>query len=179
MSSLRPIRNPTDGSRCEHLVNCFRGVAVREVAAMKVGGFSTHRVVAVPTSATLSEVAVRMRDEGVGSVIVTSGGDSHPRVVGIITDRDIIRAQLARKADLSRLSAGEIMTHRPLVLGEHESVDGAIAHMCARGVRRAPVVTGEERPIGLVSVDDLLTQLTTTLIAVIGILGQQSRPREH
>ncbi len=146
---------------------------------MKVGGFYTRPVVAVSTSATLAEVAVRMRDEGVGSVIVTSGGESHPRVVGIITDRDIIRAQLERKADLSRLSAGEAMTQKPLVLHERESVDGAIAHMRTRGVRRAPVVTADERPIGLVSLDDLLTELTTTLIEVVGILGQQSRPQER
>ncbi len=146
---------------------------------MKIGGFSTRRVVAVPTSATLAEVAVRMRDEGVGSVIVTAGGEAHPRVVGILTDRDIVRAQLERKADLARLSAGETMTRKPLMLDEHESVDGAIAHMRARGVRRAPVVTDGDRPLGLISVDDLLTQLTTTLIDVVGILNRQSRSQER
>jgi CBS domain-containing protein len=143
---------------------------------MNIGALCTRRVIAVPTSATLSEVAVRMRDERVGSVVVTSGGEGHPRVVGIITDRDIVRAQLERTVDLSRLSAGEAMTHKPLVLHEDESVDGAIAHMRARAVRRAPVVSEDDRLVGLVSVDDLLAQLTTTLIDVVGILGQQRRP---
>ncbi len=140
---------------------------------MNVGALCGHRVVVVPTSATLAQVAIRMRDERVGSIMVTSGGESHPRLVGIITDRDIVRAQLERTADLSRLSAGEVMTRKPLVLDEHESVEGAIAHMCARGVRRAPVVSKDDRPIGLISVDDLLTQLTTTLIEVVSILGHQ------
>lgn len=146
---------------------------------MNVGALCSRRVVAVPTSATLSQVVVRMRDERVGSVMVTSGGESHPRVVGIITDRDIVRTQLERTADLSRLSAGEAMTQKPLVLDERESVDGAIAHMRARGVRRAPVVTGDDRPVGLVSIEDLLTLLTTTLIDVVGILGQQQRPEQR
>ncbi len=142
---------------------------------MNVGALCRHGMVAVPTSATLVEVATRMRDEHVGAVMVTSGTESHLRVVGIITDRDIVRAQLAHTADLSRLSAGDSMTERPLVLDERESIDGAIAHLRARGVRRAPVVTADGKPIGLVSIDDLLSQLTTTLIDVVGILGRQAR----
>jgi len=147
---------------------------------MSIRALCRHGMVAVPTSATLVDVATRMRDEHVGAVIVTSGPERDLRVVGIITDRDIVRAQLEHAADLSRLSAGDTMTSRPLMLDEHESIDGAIAHLQARGVRRAPVVTADERPLGLVSVDDLLSQLTTTLIDVVGILGRQSRgePRE-
>jgi CBS domain-containing protein len=146
---------------------------------MNVGALCSRRVVAVPTSATLSQVAVCMRDERVGSVMITSEGDAHPRVVGIITDRDIVRTQLERTADLSRLSAGECMTQKPLVLDEHESVEGAIAQMRARGVRRAPVVSRNGAPVGLISIDDLLTQLTTTMIDVVGILGQQQRPEQR
>jgi len=147
---------------------------------MNVGALCTRGMVSVPTSATLVEVATRMRDEHVGAVIVTSGTESHLRVVGIITDRDIVRAQLARTADLSRLSAGDTMTERPLVLDERESIEGAIAQLRARVVRRAPVVAADEKPIGLISIDDLLAQLTTTLIDVVGILGWQARgePRE-
>ncbi len=145
---------------------------------MNVGALCGRRIVAVPASATLSDVAVRMRDEQVGAVVVTSGSEANRRVVGIVTDRDIVRAQLERTVDLSRLSAGDAMTPHPLILDERESIDGAISHMRARGVRRAPVVTADDRPIGLVSVDDLLTQLTTTLIDVVGILGQQHRPAQ-
>jgi CBS domain-containing protein len=147
---------------------------------MKVGALCTRGVISVPTSATLVEVATRMRDGHVGAVIVTSGTEPHLRVVGIITDRDIVRAQLSHKADLSRLSAGGTMTERPLVLDEQESLEGAIAQLRARMVRRAPVVAADQRPIGLISIDDLLAQLTTSLIDVVGILGRQARgePRE-
>jgi CBS domain-containing protein len=142
---------------------------------MNVGALCTRGMVSVPMSATLLEVATRMRSGHVGAVIVTSGIEPHLRVAGIITDRDIVRAQLLHTADLSRLSAGDTMTERPLVLDEQESIDGAIAQLRARMVRRAPVVTADEKPIGLVSIDDLLAQLTTTLIDVVGILGWQAR----
>src|SRR5579875_60686 len=108
---------------------------------MLVGTLCSRRPVAVSTGASLADVACLMRDQHVGAVVVTESGPWGPRVVGMITDRDIVRAQLERTADLSRLSAGEVMTRKPLVIGEEESVDGAIAHLRARGIRRAPVVS--------------------------------------
>jgi len=142
---------------------------------MTVGQLCTRRVIVVSTSATLTEVAQLMSDEHVGAIVVTAARGSHPCVAGIITDRDIVRAQLERTADLSRLSAGETMTPNPLALDERESVEGAIAHLRARGVRRAPVVAADGRPIGLLSVDDLLVHLATTLIGAAAIVAQQPR----
>ncbi len=142
---------------------------------MNVGDLCTRRVIAVSTSAPLSEVAQLMSAEHVGAVVVTRGGAAGPHVTGIITDRDIVRSQLERTADLSRLSAGETMTANPLVLGEHESVEGAIAHLRARGVRRAPVMAADGTPLGLISVDDLLAHLATVLIGAAAIVAQQTR----
>lgn len=123
----------------------------------------------------MSDVARLMRDEHVGAVIVTENGRRRARVVGMITDRDIVRAQLERTADLSRLSAGEVMTRNPLVIGEEESVDGAIAHLRARGIRRAPVIAQDGALIGLISADDLLANLARKLIGLAEIVGSQRR----
>ena len=142
---------------------------------MNVAELCTRRAIVVPMSATLTEVAQLMGDEHVGAVVVTAAGGSSPHVAGIITDRDIVRAQLERTADLSRLSAGATMTRNPLVLDEHESIEGAIAHLRARGVRRAPVTAADGRPIGLVSVDDLLVHLATSLVGAATIVAQQPR----
>ncbi len=144
---------------------------------MNLGDLCARRVITVSTGAPLSEVALRMSAEHVGAVVVTASGASHARVVGIITDRDIVRAQLERTADLSRVSAGEAMTAHPLVLDERESIDGAIEHLRARGVRRAPVATANGTPIGLVSVDDLLAHLAARLAGVAALVTRQ--PREE
>jgi CBS domain-containing protein len=142
---------------------------------MNVGDLCTRQVIAVSMSAPLSEVAQLMSAQHVGAVVVTRGDGAHPRVTGIITDRDIVRAQLERTADLSRLSAGETMTADPLVIGEREPVEGAIAHLRARGVRRAPVTRADGTPVGLISVDDLLVHLATVLIGAAAIVAQQPR----
>lgn len=91
----------------------------------------------------------------------------------MITDRDIVRAQLEQTADLSRLSAGGIMTRNPLVVSEEESVGGAIAHLRARGVRRAPVVALDGALVGLISADDLLAHVAHKLIGLAEIVGRQ------
>ncbi len=138
---------------------------------MNVGDLCTRSVIAVSTSAPLSEVAQLMSARHVGAIVVTA--EAH--VVGVITDRDIVRSQFERTSDLSRLSAGETMTANPLVLDQGESIEGAIAHLRARGVRRAPVVAADGTALGLISVDDLLAHLATALVGAAAIVAQQPR----
>ena len=142
---------------------------------MLVGTLCSRRPVTVATGAPISDVARLMRDQHVGAVIVTDGDVQHLHAIGMITDRDIVRAQLERTADLSRLSAGEVMTRNPLVVTEEEPVDGAIAHLRARGVRRAPVVAPDGTLVGLISTDDLLAHVTRKLTSLAEIVGWQQR----
>lgn len=142
---------------------------------MLVGTLCSRGPITVSTGAPISDVARMMRDRHVGAVVVTESDGKRPRVVGIITDRDIVRAQLERTADLSRLSAGQVMTRHPLVIREEESVDGAIAHLHARGVRRAPVVAQDGILVGLISADDLLAHVAHKLIGLAEIVGWQRR----
>lgn len=140
---------------------------------MLVGSLCSLRPVCVSTGAPISDVARLMRDRHIGAVIVTEGDPERPRAIGMITDRDIIRAQYERTADLSRLSAGQVMTRNPLVIGEQDSADGAIAHLRARGVRRAPVVAPDGAVVGLISADDLLSHIARKLIGLAEIVGWQ------
>lgn len=140
---------------------------------MLIGNLCSRRPVTVSTGAPISDVARMMRDRRVGAVIVTEGDPQHLRAVGMITDRDIVRAQLVQVADLSRLSAGGIMTRNPLVISEGDSVDGAIAHLRARGVRRAPVVAPDGTLVGLISADDLLANVAHKLVGLAEMVGRQ------
>jgi len=141
---------------------------------MNVGDICSHRRLSVSTSATLSEVAQLMRHERIGAVVITHGSGADKRVAGIVTDRDIIKAQLESGADLGRIAAGDVMTRNPLVFAAADSIEAALQHLRARGVRRAPVVDAEGSLIGLVSSDDLLAHLAQNLIGLAGIVAQQS-----
>ena len=67
---------------------------------MLVGTLCSRRPITVSTGAPISDVARMMRDRHVGAIIVTESDRDRPRVVGMITDRDIVRAQLERTDDL-------------------------------------------------------------------------------
>lgn len=142
---------------------------------MLVGNLCSRHPVTVSGGAPISDVARMMRDRHVGAVIVTEGAPQRLRAIGMITDRDIVRAQLERMADFSRLCAADVMTRNPLVILAEESVAGAIAHLRARGVRRAPVVTPDGALVGLLSTDDLLTNVAGKLIGLAEIVAWQRR----
>ncbi len=142
---------------------------------MNVGSLCSRPPVAAPTGAPLSDVARLMRERHVGAVVITEGDPQRPHVAGIITDRDIVCARVTRTEDLSSINAGEIMTPHPLVIAEQDSVGAAVAHLRARGVRRAPVVASDGALVGLVSADDLLAHLARQIAAMAGIVARQIR----
>jgi CBS domain-containing protein len=114
-----------------------------------------------------------MRDRHVGAIVIMGTRADRSVAVGIITDRDIVRAQLERAVDLSGLAAFEIMSGDPLVLREDTEFADAIDRMLMRGVRRAPVVDTRGALVGLISTDDLVAQLARELGSLARLLAMQ------
>lgn len=123
----------------------------------------------------LAEAARTMISHHVGSIVAVDGEGEHRRPVGILTDRDIVRGQLRLSADLFCLTVGEVMTRDPLMIGADIGVTEAIAAMHARGVRRAPVVDGAGRLLGIVTLDDLLPAVARELGELAALIGTQAR----
>jgi CBS domain-containing protein len=144
---------------------------------MNIGEICSRNLVSAPAVARLAEVAQLMRKEHVGIVVITKAPLDQPVAVGVITDRDLVRAQLER-TDFAQLHAEDVMTREPLVLCEDLALPEAIARMRARAVRRAPVVNTHGLPIGVVSTDDLIAELARELRSLASLLEQQPR-REH
>ena len=106
---------------------------------MKVGDLCGRKPVTVSVAAPVSDAARLMCEEDVGAVVVTAAPSEQPIPVGMLTDRDIVCAQLDRGADLGQLRVGDIMSGDPLMLNEDLSVGEAIHCLRNRRVRRAPV----------------------------------------
>jgi CBS domain-containing protein len=97
----------------------------------------------------LSEVAKRMVAKDVGAVLVTDG----KRLVGILTERDVLRA-VARGIDESSTVA-DWMTPDPETLGPDESTQHAAVLMIHGGFRHLPVMQDDE-VVGMLSIRDLM-----------------------
>jgi citrate synthase len=106
--------------------------------------------VTCPADAFLTEATSLMDRDQIGSVVVTDGG----AVVGILTERDLLRAN-ATEVDLHTELVRSWMTADPDVLGRHDRVDAAWSGLAHHHYRHLPVVDGDDL-VGVVSLRDLL-----------------------
>lgn len=110
----------------------------------------TSDPIAMDAGETLLAAACKMRDEGVGDVLVTQGGELR----GIVTDRDIVVRAAAERRDLSNTKLEQLCQGDVFTIEADSSVDEAARIMEEKAVRRVPVVEGGH-PIGIVSLGDL------------------------
>jgi CBS domain-containing protein len=117
---------------------------------MKVKDIMTARVVALPSDSTVSAVARLMRDECVGSVLVTDNG----KVVGMVTDRQITHTVIAEGADPKTTIIGTVMSTDFVPLEPDMDILQAVRLQRELEMRRLPVVQ-DGVPVGIVSVSDI------------------------
>ena len=106
-------------------------------------------VVTVAPEDTLGEAAAKMTERGIGAVVVSDFG----RVIGILSERDIMRA-VADRVHSSEARVREWMTADPVTATTETSVEEAGRTMLENGFRHLPVVDGE-RAIGMLSIRDV------------------------
>lgn len=121
---------------------------------MKIREVMTQAPVSVASVEPVSEVAKAMREHGIGSVLVVTGG----KLTGLITDRDITVRVLAEGQDPQVTRAGDICTGDLVTLSPDDDTDQAVRLIRERAVRRIPVVENGA-PVGMVSIGDLAVML--------------------
>jgi CBS domain-containing protein len=135
---------------------------------MNVGTICRREVVTVDPAEDLLKAAHLMRERHVGSLVVVAAGESSPdcKVVGMLTDRDIVTAVLAKDADARQLRVGDVMTRSPLQASEFSALEATLKHMREVGVRRVPVIGTRDQLVGILSFDDVLESLADQLMDV-------------
>jgi CBS domain-containing protein len=89
-------------------------------------------------------------------VLITEGGG---RLAGIFTERDVLTRVVGRDLDARRTLLGEVMTRNPEALTASDRVAYAIHCMSVSGFRTIPLVDAERRPIGVITVSDVVRWL--------------------
>lgn len=120
---------------------------------LHVKGKAVHTIGA---SATLEDVVQRLVEHNCGSLVVVESADSsRPRVLGIITERDILRACAAGQGPLVQLSVAETMTKDVITGNLDDSIEQVMDIMTERRVRHLPVMA-DGQLLGLVSIGDVV-----------------------
>jgi CBS domain-containing protein len=101
---------------------------------------------------TLNEVANLMVEADCGEIPVT---DSSNRLIGVITDRDIVCRVVAKGKNPSAVTAAECMTEPVVVVNEETKLEDVLAVMEENQIRRVPVVDGSGCCCGIISQADI------------------------
>ena len=130
-----------------------RGLPVRATDVM-----STPPITAEETM-PIEEVAKKMFENDVSSVMVV---DSTGRLVGIVTEKDVVSAVAIGKIG-SNLPVARFMKENPITVTPDTPLDEVLEKMRRFNIRHLPVVDKDGKPIGMVSQRDLLDVVLTLL----------------
>lgn len=112
----------------------------------------TNRLISVTESQSLAEVAETLTRENIGALPVMDGEGA---MIGIISERDLVR-QIAREgASVLTRSVSSVMTRNVVCCGPDDTVASTMAMMTARRIRHLPV-RAQGRIIGMISIGDVV-----------------------
>ena len=123
-----------------------------EIGPTEVADVMTGKVVTLSPHHSFNDVANLMNDRYFRHCVVI---DQAGAVVGVISDRDILRS-LARNPNSRSKSLDQIMTKQPITVKRNTPIIDAVGKMLAKRINCLPVIDDEARVCGIVTSTDLL-----------------------
>jgi CBS domain-containing protein len=133
----------------------------RSLLRDRVGKLISRRPWTVEPSTPLGEVLRRMHENSVGCAIVMDQG----RLVGVFSERDALLRVGTEVASLASAPISQFMTTKVQTLHPDAKVAFAVQRMDLGGFRHVPIVTTAMKPVGVISVRDILRYLTGKLVS--------------
>lgn len=136
---------------------------------MKISDVMTKNVVLVSPDQPVSQAAQKMVECDAGALPV----NENDRMVGMLTDRDIVIRAVAKNLAPST-PVRQVMTEQVLYCYDDDEVENVIKNMAENKIRRLPVVNRQKRLVGIVSLADLARSAEPH--AVGGAVSNISKP---
>ena len=108
-----------------------------------------REVATINPTATLATVAQRLRLQNIGALVVLEGD----RLAGMISERDVVHAFAAHRAEAADIKVAEVMTHNVITCRREDSLTRVLGLMTRHRVRHLPVLEAG-RLAGLISIGD-------------------------
>ena len=99
----------------------------------------------------LWKVAQLLRDHDVGAIPI----GENDRLIGMVTDRDIVCRGLAEGGDLREMTAQDVMSEGIEFCFADDNMQDAVSHMEEKQIRRLAVIDGAKRMVGMLSMGDI------------------------
>lgn len=126
-----------------------------------------------PTDSVLL-AAQAMEALNVGAIPVCEGD----RLVGMVTDRDIVLRSVAQDRNAGTTQLKDVMSSDVESTREGESIDAALQQMSRAQIRRLPVLDGDQRLVGILSLGDVAVKERGEALDVAASLSDISAPAQ-
>ncbi len=110
-----------------------------------------HEIYTIRPEATVLEATRKMNQHKIGALVVMQDN----QVVGIFTERDVLRRVVAEQRDPTTLSVAEVMTTEVICAEPDTDTEEAAAIMKNRRIRHLPVCDADGNLLGMISIGDL------------------------
>ena len=107
----------------------------------------------------IKDVISLFNEKDVGCVLVTDGKTDKGTLVGIFTERDVIRKILNKSSNIPDETIEKYMTKRPDALHLSDPIAYALNRMAAGGYRHVPLVDEKNHPVGFLSIRDIIDHM--------------------
>ena len=136
----------------ESEVHEIRGALLND----KIAVLGPAEPVCLRETATVQEAIERMLSRRQAGVLIV---DADGRLTGIFTERDVLTRVAGQGRDPRQTALGTVMTRDPDALGPGDRVAYAVHSMSVAGYRTVPLVDAQRRPLGVVTVSDVIRWL--------------------
>lgn len=126
---------------------------------MKVSQIMSRQVESAAIDTKLATIAQTMQSQNIGAMPIEDAG----KVVGVVTDRDIVLRAIAQEDDPFQMEAADVMTSPAICCHAEDDLDNAAQLMREKHIRRLPVLDKKEQFVGMVSLDDIASHASTAL----------------
>ncbi len=134
----------------------------------------TRQVVCARKQTSLGDAARMMRERHVGSLVIVEDTEHGHAPLGLLTDRDIAVAVIAREVDPNFVTVADVMSADLVcVRGEASTLD-ALGLMRAHGVRRILVTDARGILVGILALDDVLQVIAEALSEISRVIASES-----
>jgi CBS domain-containing protein len=132
----------------------------RRELPLRVSDIMVMDVVTAKENDKIRDVAIRMYEKKIGSVVVV---DDEGKPIGIVTERDMV--YVVARALAPDTPVWMVMTEDPIVINENALVTEAMEKMRVQNIRHLPVVNAEGKLAGMISFRDIV-DFTAVLLSL-------------
>ena len=122
-------------------------------------GLMSGQPFSVSPDTSVEDVVETMRAESIGSVMIV---DNRGTLIGVFTERDLMTKIACRTENLTT-PVKDHMSRELIKLSPRDPISTGLHHMADKNIRRLPLVSASEKPVGVISFRDIAKYIETSL----------------